>query len=330
MAWNPAYLSREGLEGLVASGEAGKPQLFLINNDQEPPRSVQASLGLRHTMGRYQLSLTGTMNNGENYFKYIWGHRNPTNNNLEWGEIQERGFGNLVLSTDEGKTRYRALLFQVSRPMVGEMRWGGDINYTLSKTEVNHYQDVEDPFAFDYIPGDPVFGFDYIPGRFDERHRVVANFMVRLPLDFRLSTVTTLGSGMPYTLSTGCTDPNDAAPFCADQPRPPAPVPAFLANPAGQGPRSERPEGKWFGPFGKWAYRNVDLRVQKDFALPASQRVELSFDVYNLFNFTNFNYENFEYNLRWDTNQGAGPFRERIPFTTFNARRAQLGVRYTF
>lgn len=330
IAWNPAYLSREGLVGLIQSGEAGKPELFLIQNEQEPPRSIQGSLGIRHTIGRYQLSATGTLSNGENYFKYIWGHRNPQNDNLEWGEIQERGFANIILSTDEGKTRYRALMLQASRPMLEDTWWGGDVNYTLSKTEVNHYQDVEDAFALDYIPGDDVFGFDWVPGRFDERHRIVANFMVRLPLDVRMSTVSTLGSGVPYTLSTGCTDPNDGAEFCQDQPRPPAPVPAFLANPEGLGPRSERPEGKWFGPFGKWAYRNVDLRLQKDFPLRSGQRIELSFDVYNVFNFTNFNYDNFEYSLRWDTNQGAGPFRERIPFSTFNARRAQAGLRYTF
>jgi hypothetical protein len=330
VAWNPAYLSREGLVNLIESGQAGRPELYLLKNDQKPPRSVQASLGLRHTIGRYQLSATGTMSNGENYLKYIWGHRNPTNNALEWGEINERGFGNLVISTDEGKTRYRALLLQASRPMLEDSWWGGDINYTLAKTEANHYNDVEDPFAFDYIPGHEVFGFNWVPGRFDERHRIVANVMVRLPLAIRMSTVTTLGSGVPYTLSTGCTDPNDNAPFCADQPDPPAPVPAFMANPEGLGPRSERPEGKWFGPFGKWAYRNVDLRLQKDFPLRSGQQLELSFDVYNLFNFVNFNYDNMEYNLRWDTNQGAGPFRERIPFSTFNARRAQAGIRYTF
>lgn len=331
IAWNDSYLSRAGLLGLIQSGQAGLPELFLINNDQEPPRSVQASLGVRHTMGRYQLAVTGTMSDGENYFKYIWGHRNPANFNLEWAEIQERGFANLILSTDAGKTRYRALLFQLSRPMVGEMRWGGDINYTLAETEANHYQDVEEAFAFDYIPGHPIFGFDYIPGRFDERHRIVANGMVRLPLDFRVSGVVTLGSGVPYTLSTGCTAPDDASAFCQNQPRPPTFVPGFMANPAGEGPRSERPEGRWFGPFGKWAYRNVDLRVQKDFAIPRGQRMELSFDVYNVFNFDNFNYDNFEYNLRFDrTPIETGTPRERIPFSTFNARRAQLGVRYTF
>lgn len=330
IAWDDSYLSRQGLLGLLESGQAGLPELFLIKNDQKPPRSVQASLGIRHAIGAYQLSLTGTMSEGENYFKYIWGHRNPADFSLQWGEMAERGFANIILSTDEGKTRYRALMLGISRPMVGDSRWGGDINYTLSKTEANHYQDVEDPFALDYIPGHEIFGFNWIPGRFDERHRVVANLMVRLPLAIRASTILTLGSGVPYTLSTGCPDPNEVAEFCENQPKPPAPVPGFMANPEGKGPRSERPDGKWFGPFGRWAYRNVDLRLQKDLPFGESQRMEITFDVYNVFNFTNFNYDNFEYNLRWDTNQGQGPFRERIPFQTFNARRAQIGLRYVF
>ena len=334
--WDPAYLSREGLLGLLASGEAGRPELYAINNEQEPPRSVQTSLGIRHGWGNYQFSVTGTASYGYNYFKWIFGDRNPENFDRLAGDIEALGFANIILSTDEGKTRYRSLSFTAGRAMVGEMRWGGDINYTLAKTEVNHYQDVEDPFALDYIPGHPLYGFNFIPGRFDERHRIVSNFMVRLPWGIRASTVTTLGSGMPFTLSTGCQGPwdfpdNDPENFCNRMgfTKPPSFIPSFLATPPGTTARSEQPEGKWFGPFGKWAYRNVDLRLQTDVPFGA-QQIGLSFDVYNVFNFVNFNYDNLEYNLRWDTNQGAGPFRERIPFSTYNARRAQFGIRYSF
>ena len=335
--WDPAYLSREGLLELLASGEAGRPELFAIKNDQKPPRSIQTSLGVRHGWGNYQLGVTGVASYGYNYFKWIFGDRNPANFDRLAADVEALGFANIILSTDEGETRYRALTFTAGRPMVGDMKWGGDINYTLAKTEVNHYQDVEDPFALDYIPGHPVYGFNFIPGRFDERHRIVSNFMVQLPFGIRASTVTTLGSGVPYTYSTGCQGPwdfpdGDPDNFCNRMgfTKPAAFIPSFLATPPGTTARSERPEGKWFGPFGKWAYRNVDLRLQTDVPLRSAQRVSLSFDVYNVFNFVNFNYDNLEYNLRWDTNQGAGPFREEIPFSTFNARRAQFGVRYSF
>ena len=335
--WDPSYMSREGLLGLLESGQAGRPELYAINNNQKPPRSIQTSLGVRHNLGQYQLSLTGTYTRGDNYFKWIFGDRNPANFDRLGGDVAALGYDAIILSTDEGKTRYRALLFSAARPMIGDMRWGGNINYTLAKTEVNHYQDVEDPFALDYIRGHPVYGFNFIPGRFDERHRIVANFMTRLWYGIRLSTVTTLGSGFPYTLTTGCQGPwdfPDADPdaFCNRMgfTKPSSFIPSFLATPPGELARSEQPEGKWFGPFGKWAYRNVDLRLQYDLPVMRGHTIGLSADVYNVFNFVNFNYDNLEYNLRWDTNQGAGPFRERIPFSTFNARRAQFGIKYEF
>lgn len=335
--WDPSYMSRQGLLGLLASGQAGRPQLYAINNNQKPPRSIQTSLGVRHNIGEYQLSMTGTYTRGDNYFKWIFGDRNPANFDRLGGDVAALGYDAIILSTDQGKTRYRALLLGLARPMIGNMRWGGNLNYTLSKTDVNHYQDVEDPFAFDYIPGHAVYGFNFIPGRFDERHRIVANVMTRLWFGIRLNTVTTLGSGFPYTLTTGCQGPwdfpdSDPAAFCNRMGfrKPSSFIPSFLATPNGTLARSEQPEGKWFGPFGKWAYRNVDVRLQKDLTLMRGHSVGISADVYNVFNFVNFNYENLEYNLRWDTNQGAGPNRERIPFQTFNGRRAQFGVRYAF
>ena len=335
--FDPSYYDREQLVALIDEGIAGRPEVFLIRNDQEPPYSVHASLGARRAIGGYTVSATGTFVNGYNYHKWIWGHRNPDDNTLQWGRVNELGMGNIILSTDAGRSWYRALLLQVSKPFTDGARWGGDLSYTLAKTEINTYHDVEDNFALDYIPGHELFGFNRVPSRFDERHRVVMNLSTRLPFDVRFSTITTLGSGVPYTLSTGCQGPwdfDDPAGFCAqsDFERPPEFIPGFLANPPGKGPRSERPEGRWFGPFGKWAYRNVDLRLGKDVRL-GSQTLGVNLDVINVFNFTNFNHNNFEYNLRWDTGQGAGPFNPLHPrheYGTFDSRRIQLGARYSF
>ncbi len=341
--WNDAYLSREGLLGLINQGQAGFPDAFLIDNETKPPHTVHMSLGARQAVGAFTLSATATVVNGYNYMKWVWGHRNPETFDLMWGN---RGLAAILLSTSEGRSWYRGLLMQISKPMAADDRWGGNLSYTLSKTEVNAYHDVEDAFALDYIPAGWIpenlsqfqrWAFDRIPGRFDERHRVVLNLMGRLPWDFRASTITTLGSGLPYTLSTGCQGPwdwDDPNGFCAQQGFTPVPVfvPGFLANPDGLGPRSERPEGQWFGPFGKWAYRNVDFRLQRDFRFGA-QSIGLTVDVLNVFNFNNFNYENFEYNLRWDTGQGEGPIQPRHrrgSDATLDSRRTQVGLRYTF
>ena len=335
--FDPSYYDRDNLVALSDQGIAGRPEVFLLDNEQTPPYSIHGSLGVRRGIGQYSVSATGTFVNGYNYHKWIWGHRNPADNTLQWGRVNELGMGNIIISTDAGRSWYRALLLQISKPFTEFTRWGGDLSYTLSKTEINSYHDVEDNFALDYIPGHDLFGFNRVPSRFDERHRVVLNLSTRLPYDVRLSTITALGSGLPYTLSTGCQGPwdfDDPNGFCAqsDFERPPEFIPGFLANPPGKGPRSERPDGKWFGPFGKWTYRNVDLRLGKDFMI-GTQTLGLNLDVINVFNFTSFNYNNFEYNLRWDTNQGAGPFNPLHPrgeYDTFDSRRIQLGARYSF
>jgi len=320
LKWSPSYLSHEGLVGLINSGQYNSPEVWLLNNKTRPPKSVQGSLGVRHGFGPYQFSLTGTMVNTYNGLRWMFGNRDPITKDLFFGQ---HGISAILISTDEAKTWYKALLFQLSRPMLANSRWGGDLAYTLAKSEANTYFE-EDLFAFDYkSPAD----FKRVPGRFDERHRVVLNLIGRLPFGFQASTVTTLGSGVPYTLSTNCDNPKDTDPFCAQFPKGNGNGPDFDDNPAGSGPRSEQPEGHWFGPFGKWAYRNVDFRLQKDFDV-RSQRVGIVLDAYNIFNFTNFNYDLFQYNLRYDGRQT--PPRERIPFTTYDSRRVQVGLKYSF
>lgn len=318
--WNPSYLSREGLVGLITSGQYNNPEVWLLNNKTRPPKSVQGSLGVRQGVGPYQLSVTGTMVNTYNGLRWMFGNRDPVTKDLFFGQ---HGISAILISNDAAKTWYKALLFQLSKPMLTNSKWGGDLAYTLAKSEANTYVE-EDLFAFDYkTPAD----FKRIPGRFDERHRIVLNLIGRLPYGFQASTVTTLGSGIPYTLSTNCDNPNDTDAFCAQFPKGNGNGPDFDDNPAGLGPRSEQPEGHWFGPFGKWAYRNMDFRLQKDFDV-RDQRVGIVLDAYNIFNFTNFNYDMFQYNLRYDGRQT--PPRERIPFSTYDSRRVQVGLKYAF
>ncbi len=332
--FDPMFFQPGALRAAAASGTAGSPEVFLINNNTNPPYTVQYSLGGRKAFGNYNFSMTGTLVNGYNYFKWIWGNRDPATGNLHFGE---HGIGALLISTDEGRSWYKGLLFQLSKPFAGDARWGGDLSYTLSKTETNHFQDVEDPFALDYWPGNAFFGFNRIPSRFDERHRAVLNLITRLPWQVRFSTITTLGSGNPYTLTTGCTYPlptplregNAQDQYCSTQPKAPTYIPDFLAVRAGDTQRSAQPESKWFGPFGKWAYRNVDVRLQKDLSI-GTQTVGASLDVLNVFNFTNYDFSNnFVYNIS-PTASTTAPRHPRGEFDLFGSRRIQLGGRYAF
>ena len=333
--WQPSLLSRDALVNLVRSGAANTPEAFLVPDDLKPPRSQHLSLGLRQQVGSYQLSLTGTAVDGTNGFRYVWGQRDPRPG-ANFGAFRPvPGFGAILRATDAGRTWYRALLVQASRPLLEGRRWGGDVSYTLSESETNTVNG-DDAFALDYVNESE---FRRIRSPWDERHRIALNLVTRLPLGIRASTLTQLGSGVAYLTSTNCDAtqaqltealaraPNDERlRFCQAN--------RFFGNgngmdwddqpPGKTGVWGSAPQGRWFGPFGRWAFRQVDLRLQKDVPVVRGQQASLFFDVYNVFNFDNFNYQDFRYSAFFDRE------REPIPFRTFDARRAQLGLRYSF
>jgi hypothetical protein len=47
IAWDDAYLSREGLQNLIDSGVAPNPEIFLLENDTRPLHTDQYSFGVR-------------------------------------------------------------------------------------------------------------------------------------------------------------------------------------------------------------------------------------------------------------------------------------------
>lgn len=67
-------------------------------------------------------------------------------------------------------------------------------------------------------------------------------------------------------------------------------------------------------------YANVDLAVAKDVPLPNDARIELRWEVFNLFNHTNFDVPNRTFGT---------PNFGRI-FSTLPARQMQLGVKLQF
>jgi hypothetical protein len=57
VAWNPAYLTAAGLDPLLAA-TPGAGEIFLVNNDAEPPRTDQFNFGVRQKIGIFQTALT--------------------------------------------------------------------------------------------------------------------------------------------------------------------------------------------------------------------------------------------------------------------------------
>jgi len=145
--WNDAYLSKAGLDSLVATGVGPRPEAFLINNNTKPPHSNQWSLGVRRVLGNYTLSATYTGVRSFNGLTYIFGNRR-TNGNCCY-QNPTLPFSNVLLSSDEVKTWYDAVYLKIERPYRGghDWAWGGGLSYSFGKAQAIG----GDLFSLDYV-----------------------------------------------------------------------------------------------------------------------------------------------------------------------------------
>lgn len=298
VAWNPTYLTPAGLDPLLAAAP-GSGEIFLINNDMEPPRTDQFNLGIRQKFGDFQTALTFAAGNTTNLFAwYIANAGSETGDRFSGptpGSVGHPEFRNLIFfGNNDAEQTFRAMYLTVDKPFDTDSGWGMQFTYTLSKSERNGTRDNGlTGFDFDYNrPGlSPTF-----PTNQDERHRIVATGIVALPFDFRLSGVLTLGSGLPFHqfVCPAATNPD----ICWN---------------------GGRPEGQDFLFTDTFAFRQIDLRLTKEFQVFNGQSVEVILDAVNVFNFEN--YSNFEQCLC--SAQYGEPRGQHLPTRSF-----QLGLRY--
>jgi hypothetical protein len=202
-------------------------------------------------------------------------------------------FLNVVQVESGGRLRGNALTVTWR----GSLKWfSGMAQYVFSKTEDN----TNGPFFL------PASSLDLRPewGRsdLDQRHRFNLAGTSDLPKAFRLGVFVTLGAGIPYNISTGRDENGDTV--AADRP-------TGVTRNTGAGPGLTR----------------VDIRLTKLLQGPRlfdrgrehnSRNVEISFDVFNIFNRVNF--MNF---VGVETSPFFGRANSALP-----ARTIQLSLRY--
>jgi outer membrane receptor for ferrienterochelin and colicin len=301
IAWDPAYLTPEGLDPLLAA-VPGAGEIFLLRNDLEPPRTDQFNLGVRQKFGDFQTALTFAYGRTENLFAwYIANALTETGGRFDGPSPVDVGhaeFRDLIFfSSNDARQTFKAMYLTVDKPFDLESNWGMTFSYTLSDAKRNGSRDGGlAGFDFDY--NTPALSQTF-PTNQDERHRIVATGIVGLPWDMRLSSIVTLGSGLPFNVFN-CPDavnPN----ICWNGGRPPKH--SFIIPNA-------------------FAFRQVDLRLSKAFDVPFGDRVELILDAINVFNFKN--YSSFEGDFN-NPNFGQRPFAQFQPTRSF-----QVGLRYTW
>ena len=184
--WNPSYLSQAGLEGLVASGNGPKPQVFLVNNNTKPPVSDQFSAGIRQQLGSVGLSASYVGSRSRNGYTYIW-------NNFPCCQHPAPDFSEVLLSDADKRGWYDALLVSANKAYTASSKWGATLAYTYSHATATG----GDLFSLDYVD---VAAYPRHRAQYDERHRIVLSGIVGLPWDTRFSTFITLGTGTGYNI----------------------------------------------------------------------------------------------------------------------------------
>ena len=297
IVWDPSYLSVAGLQQIIASGRAPNPEVFLIANDTKPPVSDQFSLGLRHTFKGIATSATYSGARSRNLFTFLFGTRRPDGTCC----LSVPGFANILMSDPEGRKAWYDALFVTADLPYGHRgrKWGFNVAYTLAKAE----QNGGDLFSLDFPTA---AAYPRYPTSTDERHRLVMTGIVGLPWDFIASTFITLGSGTPYTID------DQSLGGGVNQRR-------LLRN-------GGRPEQFGFIIPDAWAYRSVDLQVEKAFRFRGTQAFSVIFQGFNIFSFDNFS--------------GYQGFIPTLPAVNINfgrpssmidpGARLQFGLRYAF
>ena len=303
-AWNPSYLTRDGLLALINTNpEVGLPELLVTKNDTKPPVNDQFSLGVRQKIGPFQASISGSYQRGRNGYTYLFATRN--NNGLgtccNTAPAVANGYSNVLIGYDGLDTRYKALFVTLDKTYTERSGWGLSIAYTLSKSEINN----DGLFSLDEVTPDQ-YGWRTAPG--DERHRLVVSGIADLPFGFQFSTLSTFGSGAAYQIidTTAGTEPGQRA-FLAGYPR---------KNCAGI-----------------FAFCEVNLTLSNKPKVLGGE-LEVAVDLLNAFNSRNYSGfdEGFNNNIDQRTGQIVDPF---VPAGVGNnlltlPRRLQFRVGYRF
>ena len=304
LAWRPEFLSADALRGLIASGQAPGPEVFLVNNDMKPPRSDQWTLGVRRQLGNWLGSLSYAGVRGYNNLMYFFGDLPPgTRFEDRFGNnVGVPGYARIFTTSTARRTWYDGLLLSLDRPITADGKWGFNLAYTYAKAKQTGTDNPGEGLAFgafDYLNSASLYKF---PGTNDERHRVVMSGTVALPANFQVSSIITLGSGIPYTIFD-----DSVAPFRVrwNEGRPPQDD--FIIPNA-------------------WSYRSVDLRLEWRAPVIANAvRVSLIAEGFNIFGYNNYNDFVRDLPRLPNVNPNFGN-----PRTEFNTRRFQGGVRVGF
>lgn len=281
--------------------------VWLLPNDMDLPYSDQFNVGVRQQFGEIQTSLTFSYIVSKNIFQYVRGNRMPDGSYSSAGDLwiidnfpaagQLPGFnGKLNIGASEGEARYAAIYLTAQKPYTDESGWGFTTSLTLQRPRTNVGTELGADEFFEG-PRQDQFGWHYVQGV--DKFRFVGTGIVAGPWDTKLSSTLTLASGPAF-----------------------GNVICGLAN-APENASCYANLGGVFYPKTTFGYKNLDIRISKDFETFSGHQLTVDFQVYNAFDWVNRSYS------AWTAGSGTNPtFKENG--TVGNARTFQVGARYKF
>ncbi|MBA4752019.1 MAG: TonB-dependent receptor [Sphingopyxis sp.] len=190
IAWDPAYLTPEGRDALVAGLPAGAGrELRFIKNDLKTPYSDQFSLGVRGRFNLLDLEAGYSYVESKNGFAYVLGNRRPDgtffpptgNPDSPFGS-PPAPFGAIILGTNGIETRANTAYFKLTKRYTEFSPWSLDATYTFTDAEEN--RQLGEVFSLDF-PG--IEEYPFIAATGTRKHRFVMAGSVDIPMGFTLS-----------------------------------------------------------------------------------------------------------------------------------------------
>jgi hypothetical protein len=319
IAWDDSYFSREGLQSILASGRVPPGEVFLLPNDLKPPKSDQWSIGVRQDFGSWNASATYNQTRSFNGFTYEWANHdlNPDGTCCIFRDFLVPAYRNVLVGRNDVRTWYDAIFFTLDRPYrpLSRWNWGAGLAWTYT---INQEAEGGDLFSFPNVRNQP-----RRPLNDWEKHRFVINALTDVPYAWgiQFSTLITLGTGRRFNRNDVIveTDPANPGNFIVR-----SIVDRGAAN----------PEKRDFLIPNAFAFRNVDIRFRKDFPAVGGNRIGVTLDVFNVFNFNNFGCFNEAFGIVQDVSgtptRVENPDFGRPGCIIADPRRAQIGLSYDF
>lgn len=294
VAWDDRYLTASKAELDNLAHTQGKPEAWLIDSKAKVPKSRQWNVGIRQVVGEVAVSAAYTGVRGVDQMTLNWANFGLKSDGTccTSFDLAAHGFSNFIYSTNDAKTWYDAVQIQVDRPYrraaSGQVGWGAGLSYIYATRALQGVDALGDAFAFPNTLGIPKHPSN------DEKHRVVANWILDVPYAYgvQLSGLVTLGG--KFRQDVGC-----PGRFCA----------------------ADYIRGGFTVP-GLFPYRRVDLRLRKDFPTVRGTTLGVTLDVFNAFNRNNFGCYN--------TSRKTDPNFGKPGCVVSDARKVQVGAEYNF